>query len=70
MGGLGFIVVLDIHDKYIKEKRRSSSFSWRHLFGSFALHTKIVLMMTVSLVVIGTLLFFIMEFNNPATIGK
>lgn len=27
-------------------------------------------MMTVSLVVIGTLLFFIMEFNNPATIGK
>ena len=70
MGGLGFIVVLDIHDKYIKEKRRSSSFSWRHLFGSFALHTKIVLMMTVSLIVIGTLLFFIMEFNNPATIGK
>lgn len=70
MGGLGFIVVLDIHDKYIKEKRRSSSFSWRHLFGSFALHTKIVLMMTVSLIIIGTLLFFIMEFNNPATIGK
>ena len=70
MGGLGFIVVLDIHDKYIKEKRRSSSFSWRHLFGSFALHTKIGLMMTVSLIVIGTLLFFIMEFNNPATIGK
>lgn len=70
MGGLGFIVVLDIHDKYIKEKRRSSSFSWRHLFGSFALHTKIVLMMTVSLVVIGTLLFLIMEFNNPLTIGK
>lgn len=70
MGGLGFIVVLDIHDKYIKEKRRSSSFSWRHLFGSFALHTKIVLMMTVSLIVIGTLLFFIMEFNNPLTIGK
>ena len=70
MGGLGFIVVLDIHDKYIKEKRRSSSFSWHHLFGSFALHTKIVLMMTVSLVVIGTLLFLIMEFNNPATIGK
>ena len=70
MGGLGFIVVLDIHDKYIKEKRRSSSFSWRHLFGSFALHTKIVLMMTVSLVFIGTLLFLIMEFNNPLTIGK
>lgn len=70
MGGLGFIVVLDIHDKYIKEKRRSSSFSWHHLFGSFALHTKIVLMMTVSLVFIGTLLFLIMEFNNPLTIGK
>lgn len=70
MGGLGFIVVLDIHDKYIKEKRRSSSFSWHHLFGSFALHTKIVLVMTVSLIVVGTVLFFVMEFNNPLTIGK
>ena len=70
MGGLGFIVVLDIRDKYIKEKRRSSSFSWHHLFGSFALHTKIVLVMTVSLIVVGTLLFFVMEFNNPLTIGK
>lgn len=70
MGGLGFIVVLDIHDKYIKEKRRSSRFSWRHLFTSFALHTKIVLVMTVFLIVVGTLLFFILEFNNPATIGK
>lgn len=70
MGGIGFIVVLDIHDKFKKELKRPSKFSWYHLFKSFALHTKIVLIMTVSLILFGTILFLIMEYNNPATIGK
>lgn len=70
MGGIGFIVVLDIYDKIKKERKRSSKFSWHHLFRSFSLHTKIVLIMTVSLIVIGTVAFLCMEFNNPNTIGK
>ena len=69
MGGARFYCSIDIHDKYIKEKEDRQAFHGI-IFLSFALHTKIVLMMTVSLVVIGTLLFLIMEFTNPATIGK
>lgn len=70
MGGIGFIVVLDIYDKVRKELKRPSEFSWHHFFKSLALHTKIVLIMTVSLIIFGTVSFFFMECHNPATIGK
>ena len=55
LGGIGFTVMNDfIHKK-----------SWR----KFSLHTKIVVVMNVALILIGTLLIFTMEYYNPKTVG-
>ncbi|USG64289.1 TrkH family potassium uptake protein [Brevibacillus ruminantium] len=54
LGGIGFIVVSDVF-----EYRRSRRLT---------LHTKVVLFTTACLVIIGTTLIFILEFNNPKTL--
>lgn len=56
VGGLGFLV-------------------WEELarvryFKKFSVYTKLVLIMTVSVLVIGTVVISILEWNNPATIGN
>ena len=56
LGGLGFVVWKDLYD-YRKK---------RYLL----LHTKIVLVITLLLIILGTILFFTFESNNPATMGK
>lgn len=53
-GGIGFIVFFEIY-----EKKR---------FKFFSLHTKLVLIMTVILLLSGTLLFFLLEYTNVDTI--
>lgn len=55
-GGLGFSVILDIFhtDSY---KR-------------WSLHSKLVVAMTISLLVIGMLFFFVVEYKNPETLGS
>jgi trk system potassium uptake protein TrkH len=55
MGGLGFIVWEDLLS-YRKGKK-------------LLLHTKIVLLITACLIILGALLFFSFEFNNPKTTG-
>ncbi|MFJ6413079.1 TrkH family potassium uptake protein [Terribacillus saccharophilus] len=57
LGGIGFIVVADIFQKRKARKR-------------LTLHTKVVLWMSAVLVVSGTLLIFLLEYGNPATIGN
>lgn len=69
MGGIGFIVILDIHDKVKAELNRRARFSFRRLFKTFALHTKIVLIMTITLLLTGTALFMFFEYNNAGTIA-
>lgn len=55
LGGLGFIVWYDIfHNR--KQK--------------LILHTKVVLFMTIFLILIGVIIFFVLEYNNPLTLGK
>ncbi len=56
LGGLGYIVIIDL----IKARR----------FKKLSLHTKIVLIMTLILLVTGTVLFFAFEYGNDSTIGK
>ena len=56
IGGLGFSVLLDI------AKVKS--------FNKLTLHSKLVVTMTAILLTTGFLLFFILEFNNPSTIGN
>ena len=53
LGSLGFAVIIDL----IRTRN----------YKKLSLHSKIVVVMTVSLILIGFVLFFIMEFNNPNT---
>lgn len=55
-GGLGFPVILDI----IKNRKLSK----------LNLHSKIVLITTVALILVGTVLILVLEYNNSKTIGK
>ncbi len=55
-GGLGFTVVLDL----IHKKKAIH----------FALHTRMVLFVTVLLLVSGTLIIYLLEFKNPQTMGQ
>ncbi|RKY36592.1 MAG: potassium transporter Trk [Candidatus Omnitrophota bacterium] len=57
IGGLGFIVVKDIYDKYITKKTPKTI--------GLKLHSKIVLTMTTALLIIGTVCIFCAE-NNSA----
>lgn len=56
LGGIGFTVFIDV-----TRNRR---------FKKFNLHTKVVLSITFILLVLGMLVFLIIEFNNPDTIGN
>lgn len=53
-GGIGFIVMSDLID--FRRRRRLS------------LHSKVVLTMTTTLILIGALVIFIFEFTNPKTL--
>lgn len=55
IGGLGFIVWNDIYN-YKKNRK-------------LLLHTKVVFISTVCLIFLGTIIFYITEFNNSKTIG-
>ncbi|MGJ7921060.1 TrkH family potassium uptake protein [Neobacillus sp. LXY-4] len=55
IGGIGYTVILDILRKKSLKK--------------LSLHTKLVLIMTLILNVVGTVLILILEYNNPGTLG-
>ncbi len=56
-GGLGFTVIGDL------------AVNWHKGFRVLQLHTKIMLVATPSLLLFGTLMFWLLEHNNPATMG-
>lgn len=67
-GGLGFIVwweILDLVKLLIKGKM-----TIRQLPQRCSLHSKIVLMMTGGLLLSGLIIIFLLEYNNPETIGS
>jgi len=68
LGGLGFTVWIDLI-KTSKEKI-DKKFDIRHWFLRLSLHTKLVLVLTSSLLLIGFVLFFLLEMNNPETMGN
>lgn len=65
--GLGFIVWWDVADKIKKVCRRELSV--HRVFRSLRLHSKLVLVTTAVLVLCGTVLIFLFEYNNPKTMG-
>lgn len=68
LGGLGFTVWIDIL-RVLKQKF-NEKWNLKRTFRKFTLHTKIVLVLTVSLIVIGFVFFFILETTNPDTLGN
>lgn len=56
LGGLGFPVIID----FVKNKR----------LNRMSLHSKITLVTTAILILIGALLIFIIEYKNPKTLGS
>lgn len=60
MGGLGFSVWFDLQTQITKKK------GCRKL----AFHTKVVLSLTAFILVVGTILTFVTEANNPGTFGN
>ena len=68
LGGLGFVVWFDLIDALKKgiKQHRSPVSTFRHL----PEHSKIVLVMTAGLLVIGTLAVFAAEYDNPSTLGN
>ena len=67
-GGIGYVVWLDLAKKTAFGIRRS--FSPRQIIKRFSEHTKLVLAITGTLILAGTVIVFAAEHNNPDTIGS
>ncbi|MER2175038.1 MAG: potassium transporter TrkG [Carnobacterium sp.] len=69
LGGIGFSVWFDVtHNiqSVIKNKCRSG---WKRTYRMLKIHTRLAINMTIALIVIGTLVFLLVEWNNPNSIG-
>ncbi|WP_407371145.1 TrkH family potassium uptake protein [Carnobacterium sp.] len=69
LGGIGFSVWFDVTHNIqstIKNKCRSG---WRRTYRMLKIHTRLAINMTLALIVIGTLVFLAVEWNNPNSIG-
>lgn len=66
-GGLGFIVWWDLIDvgKLVIHKEIKGKF----FFSKLSLHSKLVLVTTAVLILTGAVVVFVLEFNNPNTLG-
>ncbi|HEY7853636.1 MAG TPA: potassium transporter TrkG [Aquiluna sp.] len=64
VGGLGFPVLIELHERIWRLNRQSSGKPRR-----FSLHTRLTLGATVFLLVVGSLFIGALEWNNPNTIG-
>ncbi len=68
LGGIGFTVWYDVVDNGKRIWRHEVPRKW--WFTRLRLHTKIVLVTSLVLFLLGTILTFILEYNNPDTIGS
>ncbi len=68
VSGLGFIVWFDFIDVCKKKLKREDN--GRSIWAQLRLHSKIVITMTGCLLLSGAVLYFLFEYNNPATIGS
>lgn len=67
-GSIGFIVWWDVFSA-IKKARKIGKFRGQ-IFCKLTLHSKIAISTTIFLIVSGSVLIFIFEYNNPDTIGN
>lgn len=69
LGGLGFGVWMDVLGGFKRKLKDKRNFTWKQTFQRLSLHTKLVLVMSGYLIVIGFIFFFIAEFKNVDTLG-
>ncbi|HPC76892.1 MAG TPA: potassium transporter TrkG, partial [bacterium] len=55
-GGIGFVVIYDL---------RSNLFNWKKI----TIHSKIAILTTIILIILGTLIIGLLEWRNPGTMG-
>ncbi len=68
LGGLGFTVWFDVIDNGKRIYKHEVPRKW--WFTRLRLQSKLVLLATVSLILLGSVLVFVMEFQNSRTIGE
>ncbi|WP_312107290.1 potassium transporter TrkG, partial [Lachnoclostridium sp.] len=68
LGGIGFPVWWDVF--HISKQAVKKEIKVRSMFRRLTLHSKIVITVTVIMIVLGAVITFILEYNNPATIGE
>lgn len=68
LGGLGFLVWWDILNVWKSLYR--NHYHPKRFFGRLQLHTKITLTATIALILIGGIAIFLLEHDNPGTIGN
>ena len=68
LGGIGFIVFDDIYSKIKRGVERKHSIS--KIVSTFAIHTKLVIILTVILLVVGFGFVLLTEYTNQDTIGN
>jgi len=69
LGGIGFIVWYDIIHRIKEIKQSNHPLKLKRLIIKLNLHTKIVISATAILLFLGTAIFFLIERENPQTIG-
>ena len=66
-GGIGYVVWWDV--ARVIKGRRDGQIPKGQCFRRLQLHSKLAIVMTAALIVGGTALFFVLEWNNPDTFG-
>lgn len=67
LGGIGFTVWIDLIKTY--KDKMDNKWPIKRWFQKLSLHTKLVLVLTGSLIFVGFLFFLIVESNNPSTLA-
>lgn len=68
LGGIGFVVLIDFSDNVYTNIKNFKTNNRR--VRRISEHTKLVLLVTAILIIVGAAVIFFIEYNNPATIGN
>ncbi|MBM6614608.1 potassium transporter [Desemzia sp. RIT804] len=70
LGGIGFSVWFDVTHNFQSIIKNKFQKGWKRSYRLLKTHTRLAINMTVGLIVVGTLVFLLVEWNNPNTIGN
>lgn len=70
LGGIGYHVWFDVTTTTKNWRKRTGKKHLRYFFRSLSLHSKLAISVSAILLLLGTILFLLVEYENPATIGN